>query len=282
MPPRPVTVFEAPSLAGLHPLAALSRLRQFGDLFLTLSRHRIDVRYKQSRLGLAWAMLQPTAMMLVFTAMFTLLGTSGAQGVPYAIFAFAGLLPWTAFANGLSSATTALTAHAALLTKVAFPREILPATYVVAALVDFGIGALVLALLMAFYRIPVAPAALWAFAAVAVLAITLVGAGLLLSAVHVRHRDVGIAMPVLLQLWMFASPILYPLSLVRSRLPEPVYWLYLLNPVAGIVETFRRALIFGQPPDWLPLGMSVLVAALLLPAAYLYFKLRELTLADAV
>lgn len=279
---RPVTVFEPPSLAGVHPLAALRRLAHFGDLFVTLSLHRIDVRYKQSRLGLAWAMLHPTAMMLVFTGMFSLLGTSRSEGVPYAIFAFAGLLPWTAFSNGLSSATTSLTAHAALLTKVAFPREILPATYVVAALVDFAIGAIVLALLMLFYQVPPSMQALWALAAIAVLAVGLVGAGLLLSALQVRHRDVGLAMPVLLQLWMFASPILYPLSLVRDRLPEPLYWLYLLNPVAGIVDTFRRALLFAQPPDPLALGLGAGVVAVLLPTAYIYFKLRERTLADTV
>ena len=171
---------------------------------------------------------------------------------------------------------------AALLTKVAFPREILPATYVVAALVDFAIGAIVLALLMLYYQVPLSLTALWALPAIAVLAVALVGAGLLLSALQVSHRDVGLAMPVLLQLWMFASPILYPLSLVRDRLPGPVYAIYLLNPVAGIVDTFRRALLFAQPPDPLALGLSAAVAGALLPAAYLYFKLRERTLADAV
>lgn len=279
---RPITVIEPPTPWRLNPVAELARLPAFFDLLWTLSVHRLKVRYKQSRLGFAWAMLQPLAMMLVFTLMFSFIGGAPAQGVPYALFAYSALLPWSAFSSGLSSATGALTGHAGLLTKVYFPREILPLTYVVAALVDFAIASVVLAGLMAWYRVVPGPTAVWALAALALLTAFLVASGLLLSALQVRYRDVGLAMPVLLQVWLFATPVLYPLDAVRQVLSPFFYSLYVLNPLAGIIETFRRSLVLHRPPDVLALGMAALVTALLLPAAYTYFKFQERTMADLV
>ena len=200
------TVFEPPSLGRVHPLAALRRLRQFDDLFFTLSRHRVKVRYKQSRLGLLWAVIQPLAMMLVFTLMFTFLRTAPSGQVPYPLFAYSALIPWTMFSSALTNACTALTSHAALLTKVYFPREILPLTYVVAALVDMAAASVVLAALMMWFGVPLTATAIWALPAIAVLTGLLVGLGLLLSALQVRYRDVGLAMPVLVQVWLFATP----------------------------------------------------------------------------
>ena len=139
---RPTVIYEPPALRHIHPLAALRRLRQFRDLFLTLSLHRISVRYRRSRLGILWAVIQPLSMMLVFTLMFTLLHANPGASVPFPLFAYAGLIPWTLFSTGLSAARTALTSNAWLLTKVSFPREILPLTYVVAALVDLSIARL--------------------------------------------------------------------------------------------------------------------------------------------
>src|SRR5579872_3851407 len=193
---RPTTRLEPPSWRAIRPWHAITRLASFGDLLLTLSLHRIRVRYKQSRLGIVWAILQPLAIMLAFTLVFTLLGAAPSDGIPYALFAYAALVPWTAFASGLSSATAALTGHAALITKVSFPREILPLTYVVAAIVDGAIASVALCALMVWYRVPVATTALWSIVAFAILAIWLVGSGLLLSALQLRHRDVGLAIPV--------------------------------------------------------------------------------------
>ena len=279
---RQVTYFEPPSLARMRPLADLRRLSRFADLFRTLSIHRIKVRYKQSRVGALWAVLQPLSMMIVFTLMFSFIGGVPTQGVAYALFAYAGLLPWTAFSSGLSSASGSLTAHASLLTKVAFPREILPATYVVAALVDLAIGSIALAALMIWYQVALTWTALWAVASVALLALFLVAAGLLVSAVQVRYRDVGLAMPVILQIWMFATPVLYPLDAARRALSPPLHFLYLLNPMAGIVDTFRRGLILQQQPDLQALTVSAAVVAMILPAAYVYFKFADLTMADVV
>lgn len=281
-PPRSVTVFEPPELRRIDLLAALRRLRQAHDLFVTLSLHRISVRYRETRLGILWAGIQPLAMMLVVTLMFTFLRVTPASEVPFALFAYSGLIPWTMFASGLTSTSTALTSHAGLLTKVSFPREILPLTYVVAALVDMFIASILLAGLMLWFGVPLRMTALWAIVAVALVAGLLVGLGLLLAAVQVRYRDVGLAMPVLVQVWLFATPVLYPLSMVRRALPEPLFWIYRLNPMAGIVDTFRRATVLHQAPDAGAVAVSAIFVAILLPVAYLYFKYVELTMADVI
>ena len=276
------TVFEPPALGRVHPLAGLRRLRQFDDLFFTLSRHRVKVRYKQSRLGLLWAVIQPLAMMLVFTLMFTFLRTAPSGQVPYPLFAYSALIPWTMFSSALTNACTALTSHAALLTKVYFPREILPLTYIVAALVDMAAASVVLAALMIWFGVPLTATAIWALPAIALLTGLLVGLGLLTSALQVRYRDVGLAMPVLVQIWLFVSPVLYPLAAVKAALPTSLYTLYTLNPMAGVVDTFRRAVVLHQSPDLPALAMSALVVAVIVPAAYVYFKYVELTMADVV
>jgi homopolymeric O-antigen transport system permease protein len=275
-------VLEPPSWRALRPSAALRRLARFSDLLFTLSAHRLSVRYKQSRLGPIWAVLQPLAIMVTFAAVFTLLGGVPSEGIPYALFAYTALVPWTAFAAGLSSSTTALTSHAALLGKVSFPREILPLTYVAAAVTDGLIACTALAALMVWYRVAIGITALWAVVAIALLVLWLIGTGLLLSAVHVRHRDVGLAVPVLLQIWMFVTPVVYPLALARNRLSPIAYLLYTLNPMAGIVDTFRRGLVLHSPPDFAALWAAAIVVFALLPIAYAYFKYAELTMADVV
>jgi lipopolysaccharide transport system permease protein len=280
--PRPTTVFEPPALARVHPLAALARLRQFDDLFVTLSFHRIKVRYKQSRLGILWAIIQPLSMMLVFTLMFTLLRAEPSGEIPFPLFAYSALIPWTMFSSGLTNTATALTSHAALLTKVYFPREILPLTYIVAAFVDMMLASTVLIALMMWFGVPLTGTALWAVPAIALLTALLVGLGLLLAALHVRYRDVGLAMPVLVQVWLFATPVLYPLAAVKATLPAPLYALYTLNPMAGVVETFRRGVVLHQSPDLFALWVGALVVAVLVPVAYIYFKYMELTMADVV
>ena len=279
---RPVTIIEPPSLRQVRLMREVGRLAGAFDLLHTLSVHRIKVRYKQSRLGLLWALLHPLAMMLAFTLMFFLIGGAPAEGVPYPVFVYAALLPWTSFASGLSSATGSLTGHASLLTKVSFPREILPLTYVVVALVDLAIASTVLIALMIWYQVALTFLALWAVAAIAILAVWLIGTSLLLSALQVRFRDVGLAMPVVLQLWMFASPVLYPLSRAERMLPPPLYAAYLMNPMAGIVDTVRRTVVLQQQPDMQALAVGALVAAALAPIAYAYFKLTERTMADIV
>jgi lipopolysaccharide transport system permease protein len=256
---------------------ALTALPAYWDLLVVLTQHRIKVRYKQSLLGPAWAIMQPLAMMVIFAAVFAVIARVPTSQ-PYVLFAYSGLLPWTAFAAALSSASGSLVSHAALVTRVAFPREILPVTYVAAALFDLCVAAGVLALLLIWYGIALTPAVLWVIPVLMVLAGLATALCLVLSAINVRYRDVSVAMPLLLQLWMFASPVIYPLEAV----PDAWRRWYLLNPMAGIVDSFRRAAIDGLPPDPAAFGWAAAVTAAALPLAYLWFKQVDATLADRI
>jgi lipopolysaccharide transport system permease protein len=255
----------------------VGRLHDYSDLLLVLSRHRISVRYKQSLLGGVWALLQPLAMMVVFTAVFSRLVRMPSQGVPYALFAFTGLLSWTFFSGAISSGTGSLVGHAHLITKVYFPREILPLSYVLSALVDLALGSALLLGLLLFYGVRPSAEVVMVLPIIAGLSTFAVGGSLVLSAFQVRVRDIGIALPIVLQLWMFCSPVLYPLSAV------PAAWrpFYDLNPLAGYVDAFRSS-VLGLPVDRGALTTAILVTALLLPVAYAIFKRAEATVADIV
>jgi lipopolysaccharide transport system permease protein len=273
-----VTVIRPAASAWLHVGDHIERLREYGDLLYTLSAHRISVRYKQTSLGVAWALVQPVMMMVVFTAVFSVLAKMPSDGTPYALFAFAGLLPWTFFSTSVTSATNSLVAHTQLITKVYFPREILPITYVVAGLFDFTIGFVVLFALMAWYSFPLTAVAWNLLPIVALLAAWILSVSLVLAALQVRFRDIGVALPVLVQILMFASPVIYPLSLVPASWRD---W-YLLNPMAGIVSSFRDILLRQSAPDPHPLGIAFGVTAIALPIAYLFFKRAEATMADII
>jgi lipopolysaccharide transport system permease protein len=262
-----------------HGLAVewLGRLREYGDLLVVLTRHRINVRYKQSVLGGAWAVLQPFAMMLVFTVVFSRLVRVPSDGVPYALFAYAGLLPWTFFATAVSNATGSLVGHGTLITKVSFPREILPLSYVITAIVDLLIGAAGLLAVALWFEVAIGWRLLAALPIVVVFSGFALACALLLSIVQVHFRDVGMALPVGLQLWLFGSPILYPLSVV----PESWRSWYVLNPIVGFVDGFRRTIV-GLPLDLAAIGVAALMTAIFLPAAYLVFKYLEATVADVV
>lgn len=272
------TVLRPPSFSAERLWRGLCALPGYWDLLAVLTVHRIKVRYKQSVLGPIWAIVQPLSMMLIFATVFSRIAKVPTGGRPYAVFAYAGLLPWTAFAAALSTASGALVSHSALVTRVYFPREILPLTYVAAALFDFLVASLVLGLMLLYYGISVGPSVLWVIPIIVVLAGLSTTVSLALSAVHVRFRDIGVAMPLLLQLWMFASPVIYPLAAV----PHDWRRWYLLNPMAGIVDSFRRAVLDGAAPDAAALGSAALMTALALPAAYVWFKHVDATMADVI
>jgi lipopolysaccharide transport system permease protein len=275
---RPIRIIRPPSFSPLNLLRELRGLWQYRDLFYTLSVHRIKVRYKQSVLGLAWAILQPLSLMLIYTVIFSVIAKVPSEGVPYAVFAYAALLPWTYFSSSLTNATQGLVNHSQLVTKVYFAREILPLTYVSAALFDFAVASTFLMALFFYYGVRLTLYVLWAIPIMVLLTMLAAAFSMFFSVVQVRFRDVGVAMPLLLQLWMFASPVVYPLSAVPQRLRG----LYALNPLAGVIENFRRVMLQGVPPDLYSLGISALIAAILLPATYLYFKRVEATMADII
>lgn len=276
VPDRPVTVRRPRGGPGLG--EALGTLTEYGDLFRTLTVHRIRVRYKQSALGLAWAVLQPVALMLIFTLAFGRIARLPSDGIPYPLFAYSGLLVWSFLATGLSSATHAVVTHAQLITKVYFPREILPLTYIAAGLFDLCIGTLVLGALLAYYSYPLTWSALYAVPAIALLTGLVTAGAFLLSAMQVHFRDVGLAVPLVIYLWLFATPIGYPLSSV----PVSYRPWFMLNPMTGIVESFRQAVLHGTPPDPRVIAVPLLLTIVLLPLAYLLFKRIETTMADVI
>ena len=271
-------VIRPPSFSPLTLARAVTRLLHHRDLLQTLSVHRLKVRYKQSVLGPSWAIVQPLSLMLIYTVIFSRIMRVSTGGTPYVLFAYSALLPWTFFSTSLSTATNSLVSHFNLVTKVYFPREILPLTYVAAALVDLLVASFVLAGLMAYYQVRLTPYALNVIPTVVVMVAFTTAVSLLLCAIQVRYRDIGVAMPLLLQLWMFATPVVYPLSAVPARWRTA----YLFNPMVGIIENFRRAVVEGVSPDLHALTISALVSAILLPIAFIYFKHVESTVADII
>jgi lipopolysaccharide transport system permease protein len=277
--PRRIKVIRPVAFSLRDLWTGLIGLADYRDLLIALSVHRLKVRYKQSVLGIAWAIIQPVALMLIYTFVFSFITRVAmpASKYPYAVFAYAALLPWSFFSTALTNATNGLVSHAQLVTKVYFPREILPISYIVAALVDLLVASIVMTALILYYDVALTTQALWLLPITLVLAAFVTACALLFSAMQVRIRDIGMAMPLLLQLWLFASPVVYPLEQVPARFRD----YYVLNPMVGIIENFRAALL-GTPIDRHSLTISALVSAILLPLAYLYFKRIEATVADVI
>lgn len=257
----------------------LGELWAYRELLVFLVWRDIKVRYKQTALGATWAVIQPLFTMLVFSLFFgSLAGIKPPDGLPYWLFAYAGLVPWTFFANGMSQASDSLVGSANLIRKVYFPRLSVPIATVLAGLVDFALTfAVLLAALVAQGRWP-GPAALLTPAFLLLAVVTATGVGLWLSALNVQFRDVRYVVPFLVQIWMFATPIAYPSSLIGQPLLRAAYG---LNPMVGVVEGFRWALLDASPPGPL-LYVSAAAALLLLASGALYFRRMEATFADVV
>lgn len=277
-PTRPVKVIRAPSFSPGVLFRGLAELTRYRDLLYTLTLHRIRVRYKQSALGFGWALVQPLAMMMVYTIIFSIFARFPSKGVPYSLFVLCGILPWNYFQTSLSTSATGLVSHTSLITKVYFPREILPITYVLAAFFDFLAACLILIAMMLWHHVAIGVQILYVVPILLVETALVTGIGLLFSAFQVRFRDIGIAMPLILQLWMFCAPVVYSYSNVPRRFRA----LYMLDPMVGIVENFRRVVIQGWGADLRLLGVSAIIAFLILPIGYMYFKHREATMADVI
>jgi lipopolysaccharide transport system permease protein len=273
---RPPVVVIRPS-RGWAPLQ-LRDLWQYRELLYFLIWRDVKVRYKQTALGAAWAILQPFLAMVIFSVFFGRLAGMPSDGVPYPIFAYSGLVPWTFFAYGLNQASNSLVGGANLVKKVYFPRLIMPLAAVLSGVIDFALAFLVLIGLMLFYgMVPtLAVLLLPLFGLLAM--ITALSVALWLSALNVEYRDVRYVVPFLTQFWLFATPIAYPSSL----LSEPWRTLYGINPMVGVVEGFRWTLIgAGSPPGAMLIVSSVVALALLVGGAF-YFRRMEATFADVV
>lgn len=248
------------------------------ELLYFLTWRDLKVRYKQTVLGIAWAVLQPLSTMVVFTLFFGKLAGIPSDGIPYPIFTYAALLPWMFFSNGVSTASNCMVGHANLLTKIYFPRLLVPLATVISNLIDFALAFVVLLVLMAWYGIAPAWTCLLLPIPVALAVVTALGVGLWLAALNVQFRDVRYTVPFLCQLWMFASPIAYPASLVTG----PWKIVYAVNPITGVVETFRWALLGTDTAPGPMFLVSTLVSLALLVSGAMYFRTMERTFADHV
>jgi lipopolysaccharide transport system permease protein len=254
----------------------LRELWKYRELLYFLVWRDIKVRYKQTALGAVWAIIQPFFTMVVFSLFFGKLAKIATGDIPYPIFSYAGLLPWTFFANSLSQSSNSMVGSANMITKVFFPRLVIPISSVLSGLVDFVIAFSVLIGMMLFYNVrPTLGVLLPVFLFLALM--TALGAGLWLSALNVQYRDVRYVVPFLTQFWMFATPVVYPSTL----LDEPWRTIYGINPMVGVVEGFRWALLGSQPPGPMMI-LSILVTVILLVSGAFYFRRMEKTFADVV
>ena len=271
----PITIIEPKK--GWIPID-LKEIWNYRELLYFLTKRDIKVRYKQTVLGGLWAIIQPVFTMVVFTLFFGRLAKMPSDGIPYPIFVYAGLLPWTYFANALSTSGNSLVGSANLITKVYFPRLIIPASASMAGLLDFFIAMLVMGAMMIYYQfVPSIGILLFPFL-VGLTFLCAVGVGLWLSALNVQYRDIRYVIPFLVQLWMFVSPVIYPISMV----PQKYQWLLALNPMGGVIEAYRASLLGHMPINWFLLGLSTVIIIILFLSGLYYFRRMEKTFADVI
>lgn len=272
-PPRRKLIIE--NRSGLFDID-WSALWEYRELLYVLVWRDIKVRYKQTAIGVAWVVLQPLITMLLFTAIFGYLARMPSDGVWYPVFLLSALLPWTYFAQAIARAGESVVVNGRLVGKIYFPRLLLPLAMIVTPLVDFVLSMILLFGLLTYAGIPLTwkVSTLPAFILLAML--TALGLSLFTSAMNVKYRDIGHAIPFVIQIWMFASPIVYPVSLV----PEQWRWLYGLNPMAGVIEGFRWALLGRTAPDPVVMAESIVVLLIVLIAGTVYFRKMERQFAD--
>jgi lipopolysaccharide transport system permease protein len=255
----------------------LYELWEYRELLISFTARGVKIRYKKTALGVFWVIIQPVFMMIIFTIFFGGLAKIPSDGIPYPLFSFAALLPWTLFAEGLTRSTMSMVSNAHIMTKVYFPRLVMPLSGILSPLVDFIISFLVLLIMMTFYGFLPTINVLFLPLFMLLALSTSLGIGLWLSALNVQYRDFQYTLPFIIQFWMFASPVVYSASL----LPESVRFLYGINPMAGVIEGFRWALLGTKMPGAMMM-VSVIVVVLILVSGLLYFRRMEQYYADVV
>jgi lipopolysaccharide transport system permease protein len=248
------------------------------ELLMNLTRREVKGRYSQSFFGVAWAIAQPLATMAVFTIVFSRLARMPSDGAPYPLFAYAALVPWFFFSNSVASGTMSLITYRNIVTKTYFPREIVPLAQVCSRLIDFFAASALYAALMIFYGARLGPWALMAPVFFVMLVLFTVGLTLATSALNVFYRDINPVVQIALQLWLYLTPVAYPLSAVSERFRP----LFMLNPLTAIAEGFRASIVFGQPPDWTVVGISAATTLTLFITAFITFKRMDKYFADVI
>jgi lipopolysaccharide transport system permease protein len=249
----------------------------YRELLFFLTWRDVKVRYKQTALGAGWAILQPLFMTIIFTIFFGRLAGLDSAGIPYPLFALAGLVPWTFFSNSITASGNSLVGSANLITKVYFPRLIVPAAAMLGCLVDFLLGFMMLCLLMVYYRVSLTGQLLFLPVLILLTALFSLGVGTWMSALNVKYRDVRFALPFVIQLWLFVSSVILP----STSIPQKWRWLLMLNPMSGIIEGYRASL-FGLPFDWTALGVASVLTILVLVYAIYAFGRVERSFADII
>jgi lipopolysaccharide transport system permease protein len=281
IPARPRTVTIVDSKARFAP-SALLQLWQYRELVYALTQREIKARYRQSLLGMGWAIAQPLAFMVVFNLVFSRIARVDADGLPYQVFSYTALVPWTFLANALTTATIGLVSQRSVVTKTYFPREVIVISQVGARFVDFLAAGLVLAGMLVWYGIAPTPWLLLVPVLLSIQIVLILGLSLITSALNVSFRDLAPVVTLGLQVWLYLTPVAYPLGLARSAIPESVWPLYVLNPMVGLIDAFRAVIAHGRAPDWELLGISTAISGIILVVAYLYFKRAERVFADII
>lgn len=271
-------------------LTTFRELYRYRQLMVTLAWKNIAVRYKQAYLGVAWAVLKPVMLMLIFTVVRGFVGIESGP-IPYPILTFAALLPWTFFQESTADAVPSVVQNSMLVKKIYFPREIFPITAVMTKMVELGINFIILAGLMVWYGFMPTLHAFWLpviiiYTIMVCLTVSMAGA-----AMNVYYRDVTSALPVMVSLLMYASPVIYPLSLVKKTLldnqaaghwSDVLYTVYTINPLAGIIDAFQKVLLYGEPPDHSVIWPGLLLVIILFPLSYMTFRRAETYFADVI
>lgn len=260
-------------------LTNLAKLANYWDLMFSMTLRDIQVRYKQTLLGAAWAVAQPVAFILILAGVKSqIFGESSSEGAPHLIFLYCAMVPWMFFQSSMTFATTSISGNMNLVKKIYFPREIFPCSSILACIVDFCIASCIFVVLMSWYRIPVTPALVWVPVLFAVELILVLGLGLFVAASNVFYRDVKYIVPLTIQLLLFASPVIYSID----RVPPELRGWYMLNPIAVIIDGFRRTIIHGQPPELGQLAVATVISTAVFVLAYTYFKRLEAKFADMI
>jgi len=253
-------------------------LLEYRGLLYFLTWRNIIIKYKQTLLGIAWAVLQPLFMMIIFTIFFGNMAQVPSEGVPYPIFSYAGVLLWTYFSQAVTMSSNSVISQTNLVTKIYFPRLLMPIAATASGILDYFIALIILVAMMIFYHVTPGPVMLllpfllfWSW-------VSATGVGMWLSALNVKYRDIRHIIPFLIQLWLFATPVIYP----NTLLPEKYRWMISLNPIAGIIEAHRACILGHKPVDWISLGISIGMSVLIFVTGLYYFKKMEKTFADII
>jgi lipopolysaccharide transport system permease protein len=256
----------------------IKEVYNFRYLLYIFTARDILARYKQTFIGVVWAVIQPLFLMLVFTIIFSrFLGVSSG-GVPYPVFSYVALLPWTFLTRVINTSSASLISYKSLINKIYFPREVVPLSVVVSSLLDFFIGSLVFVLMLIYYKIPIEPTALYVLLLIPIQVIFAAGMSLLLSTVTVFIRDLKFAIPLFIQIWMYATPIIYSITNIKSNLRVIFYF----NPVVGIIESYRQVILHGNQPLWNYLAISIVFSVILFLTSFRFFKKMEPIVVDII